>query len=337
MTAESRPAPDSSHRPRRRKDQRARRVAEGVARDLVPQTVVVVGGGDFGAAVVDHLREGGVEAVAARGPDDVSGPGTMAEAKGGAAGDRRSSTLVLWLDARCPSDLDLDAAAARLAEVADVVLVDRAPALDADPTGHFPPRAEGLAAAFARANMVRDVDIDATWVSPRAACFKRLRAGWPGVVAAYERRQAILQGAGDVRRRLLEEQQEEMARRWQRARSLTEALQDRDRRLAEAEARATDLTDRATDLARQVAALEAWREALLASPAWRVTSLLQRARAAAAPPGSRREELAVAAARAPGIARAQGVRSAVRGVWVTMRPGRGVAVEVVPVAPRPGP
>lgn len=124
------------------------------------------------------------------------------------------------------------------------------------------------AEAFARRGLVRDLEFDASFVTPWAALFARSAAPLPRVVAAYERRLWELQQEVEARRALALEQ---------RAVRTTGGMPD-----------GVPADDRDA-LRAERDALLAERQRVAASPGGRVLATLQRTRALTAPEGSRRD------------------------------------------------
>lgn len=173
------------------------------------------------------------------------------------------------------SAADAERAIDRLCACTDDVLFSSTPN-DYREASHFNVRPPAYwAEAFARRGLLRDVDFDATFVTPWAARFTKSGATTPRVVGAYERRLWELTQEVDARRTLDLEHREELARLSEAA----EGAQEAGLRAAAAEAELADERSR-------------W-EALGATPGGRVLTALQRGRALLAPPGTLRERFLV--------------------------------------------
>src|SRR5262249_19037416 len=90
---------------------------------------------------------------------------------------------------------------------------------------------------FARHGFFRDVDFDASFISPWAARFRRVREPVARVVATYERRLWQLEKDNQARRQLTLEQRTKLAE----MRGLSAAVMKRDQRL---QALSAELTER---------------------------------------------------------------------------------------------
>jgi hypothetical protein len=142
-------------------------------------------------------------------------------------------------------------AVANLCRHADDILFSSSPR-DYTEATHFNVRpAEYWAELFALHGFARDVDFDASFITPWAARFRRTTEPWPRLARAYERRFA----------QLTQENAE-----------LRAALGQARRELDQAEGRAASE-----------------RAALAASPAWELAQALQAWKGRLAPAGSRRE------------------------------------------------
>jgi len=129
---------------------------------------------------------------------------------------------------------------------------------------------EYWAELFARHSFFRDVDFDASFITPWTVRFRKTREPVARVVAAYERRFWRLWQENQARRELNIEQRNELAEKEQIVQALTAQVSDLEARWAHLES----------------------------SIGWAILQRLQHGRARVAPPGSRREQLLDAVFRA---------------------------------------
>lgn len=122
---------------------------------------------------------------------------------------------------------------------------------------------EYWAELFARHSFFRDVDFDASFITPWAARFRKTRDPVARVIAAYERRFWQLLQENQARRELNIEQRNELAEKERAVQVLTAQVSDWETRWAHLES----------------------------SIGWALLQRLQHWRARVAPPGSRREQL----------------------------------------------
>ncbi len=290
------------------------RVAEWIARTIGPATVL-----DAGCAygfLVEQLRRRGVEAYGIDVSEfalaqvdssvrDYCQPGSVTAPFG-----RRFDLIVCQEVLEHLPPEDGARAIANLAAHTDDVLFSSTP-LDFREVTHFNVQSpDRWAAWFAEHGLFRDVDFDADFLTPWAMRFRRPKAPFSTVVAAYERalwrleqeRQARREVGLELRHELVLRDEETATLRHDRDISV-EQLDNLRAYVAEQEARVRELYQEATWRRDQALALQAWHDDVVASPAWRLTLGLQAARARLAPPGSRRGRLA---ARALGTAPAPG-------------------------------
>lgn len=150
---------------------------------------------------------------------------------------------------------------------------------------------EYWAERFARHGFYRDVDFDATFVTPWAARFRRSREPASRIVAAYERRWWQLQQENKARRDLNLEQRNEAAAATHDLQSLRQQLSDSG---AAHEQAVRALNDQHEQTVRRLNAElkrqeERWAR-LEQSPGWTLVRSLQSGRARFAPPGSTRDQ-----------------------------------------------
>jgi hypothetical protein len=157
---------------------------------------------------------------------------------------------------------------------------------------------DAWARRMATHGFLRDVDFDASPVTPWAAVFRRRRldgSALADTVAAYERKLARLAAEGRVRRLYGVEQQAGIVARDTTIHALNLALETEVHRVAVLKGRFADnLTAlaraeaRADDLRSELSALTRWRADVEAGSGWRLVQRLQAVRAGLLPPGSRR-------------------------------------------------
>lgn len=246
--------------------------AERIARDISPRSVL-----DAGCAMgflVECLRDRGIEAFGV----DVSDYAIQCV--------REDVRPYCWvgsvLDA-LPQRYDLivcievlehltaqecERAAANFAQASDDILFSSTPDDFSEPTHINVQPPDYWAGLFARHGFIRDVDYDATFITPWAMRFRRSDAPAHRVVGAYERR--LWQVSEDLRKT--------------RAAALDtrNVLADREAHLELARARLNDAQQQQQAAKQRVAAI-------LSSPGWRFVQRVGRVRARLAPPDSRRE------------------------------------------------
>jgi len=158
---------------------------------------------------------------------------------------------------------EAEQAVENLCRHSDDVLFSSTP-LDYKEATHFNVQSpEYWAELFARQGFFRDVDFDASFITPWAARFRKTREPVARVVAAYERRFWQLWQENQARRELSIEQRNELAKKEQAVQALTAQVSDWETRWAHLEG----------------------------SIGWALLQRLQHWRARVAPPGSRREQL----------------------------------------------
>jgi hypothetical protein len=165
-------------------------VAEEIAVRFAPATVL--GAGRQGSVLVDELRQRGIDATA------LDGASMTDPVKG-------EFDLVVCLDGLGDVDPeDAHRAVENLAAVSDRVLLSTpSDDLETPSTANVRPP-EHWAELFASRGLYRDLDFDASFVSPWAGLFVRRTAPSPGeVVRDYERELARLRRESDQLRALL--------------------------------------------------------------------------------------------------------------------------------------
>ncbi len=261
------------------------RIADAIVREIEPQTVL-----DVGCAIgllVETLRQRGVEAYGV----DVSEyaieqvhPAVREYCRVGGATEPFGRhydliTCIEVLEHMAPEQAQ--PAIANLCAHTDKVLFSSSPFDYAEVT-HFnvqPP--EYWAQLFAQQNFFRDVDLDAGFLTPWAACFRRQDKPLAHVTADYERRFWHMRQESQTRLKVNLEQREQLAQQEARLQELAQQI-ERERE------------DQMTNLAQaqqENAALRAQLAALDHSTGGRVLHGLQRLRARLAPPGSKRDQL----------------------------------------------
>ncbi|MBK8047997.1 MAG: methyltransferase domain-containing protein [Anaerolineales bacterium] len=190
-------------------------VADRIVRDLEPQSVLDVGCA-YGL-LVETLRERGVDAYGI----DVSeyaisqaAPVVQPYVHVGSAVEPFGRTYDLIVTIEVLEHLPPEQAEPAIANICrhtDDVLFSSSP-LDYSEITHFnvqPP--EIWARHFANQGFYRDVDFDASFITPWAARFRRLSGPVANIVTAYERRFWQLQQASQARRQLNVQQRNELA------------------------------------------------------------------------------------------------------------------------------
>lgn len=260
------------------------RIADAIIREIEPQTVL-----DVGCAIgllVETLRQRGVEAYGV----DVSEyaieqvhPAVREYCRVGGATEPFGRhydliTCIEVLEHMAPEQAQ--PAIANICAHTDRVLFSSSPFDYAEVT-HFnvqPP--EYWAQLFAQQDFFRDVDLDAGFLTPWAACFRRQDKPLAHVTADYERRFWHMRQESQTRLKVNLEQREQLAQQEARLQELAQQI-ERERE------------DQTTNLARaqqENAALRAQLAALDHSTGGRVLHGLQRLRARLAPPGSKRDQ-----------------------------------------------
>lgn len=261
------------------------RIADAIVREIEPQTVL-----DVGCAIgllVETLRQRGVEAYGV----DVSEyaieqvhPAVREYCRVGGATEPFGRhydlvTCIEVLEHMAPEQAQ--PAIANICAHTDRVLFSSSPFDYAEVT-HFnvqPP--EYWAQLFAQQSFFRDVDLDAGFLTPWAACFRRQDKPLAHVTADYERSFWHMRQESQTRLKVNLEQREQLAQQEARLQELAQQI-ERERE------------DQTANLARaqqENAALRAELAALDHSAGGRVLHGLQRLRARLAPPGSKRDQL----------------------------------------------
>jgi GT2 family glycosyltransferase/glycosyltransferase involved in cell wall biosynthesis len=242
----------------------SRAVADGITSQIQPSTVLQVGCG--AGALVGLLRQAGVEAfgidtteqVATVIRDDLQ-PYCSVHSPVEPLSQRYDLIICLGGLQRLEPG-QAEQAIARLCQHGDDVLFS--PPSDTPTAEHLgESTSEYWAEIFARHDFFRDLDYDASFAGRRAVRYRRAQDAVQ-VIAAYERRLALLERESRARRDLNLSQQNELLASEHAAQA--------------AKLRARDLETR-------------WAE-LEGSPGWAVLQQLQILRARFAPPGSRREQ-----------------------------------------------
>ncbi len=245
-------------------------IADRIMRDIRPSTVL-----DVGCAMgflVEALRQRGAEAFGV----DISEyaiqnvhPDIQPHCWVGSVTDPfpRKYDLIVCIEVleHLPPR-EAEQAVENLCRHSDDILFSSTPLDYREPTHSNVQPPEYWAQLFARHSFFRDVDFDASFITPWAARFRKTREPVARVVAAYERRFWQLWQENQARRDLSIEQRNESA-------SLREKVQE---------------------LTVQVSNLEARQAELDRSMAWALLKRLQYLQSRLAPPGSRRERLLAA-------------------------------------------
>ena len=259
------------------------RIADAIARDIQPQTVL-----DVGCAIgllVETLRERGVEAYGV----DVSEyaieqvhPAVRRYCRVGGAtepfGRRYDLITCIEVLEHMPPE-QAQEAIANLCAHADGVLFSSSPFDYAEVT-HFnvqPP--DYWARLFAQQGFFRDVDVDGGFLTPWAVYFRRQGKPLAQVVGDYERSFWQMRQESRARAQVNLEQREQLAQQEARLQGLEQQL-------------ARTQGGQPADLARaqqENAALRAQLATIESSAGGRVLHGLQSLRAALAPPGSKRD------------------------------------------------
>ncbi len=171
------------------------------------------------------------------------------------------------------------------------------------------------ASLFAQNGFYRDVEFDATFITPWAMRFRRSREPVPRMVAAYERRIWDLVNERQTQRVLAMEQHQELVRLEQRVNELNGPGEPLPARVARQD-------QAVAALQAQLAEHQNRLHAITGSMSWRICQRLQRLRQAVAPQGSARYRL---------------LRSLLRGLkgLVKGKP-QPTPAAAVPPAPAPG-
>jgi SAM-dependent methyltransferase len=254
------------------------RIADRLHRDIGPKSAL-----DAGCAfgfLVEALRQLGVEAFGI----DVSSY-AIAQVDPAVRGHCRVASVTEPILGRydlviCIEVLehlepaDAERALDNLTAIADDVVFSSTPS-DFKEASHVNVRPPAYwAEAFARRGFIRDVAYDASFITPWAVRFRRSSEPVARVVSAYETRMWDLTQELGARRQLNLEQRSQLA--------------DGTRELETMAAELADLRAENARVRRELQAARLEQAALYHTPGGRVLALLQRARAAAAPPGSRR-------------------------------------------------
>ncbi len=169
---------------------------------------------------------------------------------------------------------------ANLCAHTDDVLFSSSPFDYKEPTHCNVQPPEYWAERFARHGFYRDVEFDATFITPWTARFRRSREPASRIVATYERRWWQLQQENQARRGLNIEQRNEAAATAQDLKALRQQIRD----IEAAHERAIRALN--AELKRHE---ERWTQ-LEQSPGWTLVRTLQSGRARLAPPGSTRDQ-----------------------------------------------
>ena len=170
---------------------------------------------------------------------------------------------------------------------------------------------------FARHGFFRDVDFDASFITPWAVRFRKTREPLARVIVAYERRLWLLLQENQARRELSIEQRNELAKKEQAVQTLSsrvaekeQALQSLRSQVVEKEQALQTLRVEVRELAVDVSNWEARWARLERSVGWALLRRLQLLRLRVAPLGSRRDRLLKALYR--------GLRLWQRGTFITL-------------------
>jgi SAM-dependent methyltransferase len=260
------------------------RIADAIVREIQPQTVL-----DVGCAIgllVETLRERGVEAYGV----DVSEyaieqvhPAVRAYCTIGEATEpfgRRYDliTCIEVLEHMAPEQAQ--PAIENLCAHADRVLFSSSPFDYAEVT-HFnvqPP--EYWAQLFAQQNFFRDVDLNAGFLTPWAACFRRQDKPVAQVAADYERSFWHMRQESQTRLKVNLEQREQMAEQEAQLQMLSQELASRE----------SNWQAQIEQARKENAALRDRLAAIDDSTGGRILHRLQSLRGRLAPPGSKRDQ-----------------------------------------------
>jgi len=186
-------------------------------------------------------------------------------------------------------------AVANLCQHTDDILFSSSP-YDYEEATHFnvqPP--EYWTAVFARHGFYRDVDYDASYITPWTVRYRRLQEPVQRVVAAYERKHWLLLQENHARRQLNIELRQEISEKDHEISVRSSEMQkkyDQDTRDLEAQLKSAD--NRLAEM--------------LNSQSWRLIQRAQRIREKLIPPASRREDAIAGFFRALRVLRREGLR-----------------------------
>jgi SAM-dependent methyltransferase len=260
------------------------RLADAILRELQPQTVL-----DVGCAIgllVEALRVRGVEAYGvdvseyaiSQVHESVRAFCTVAGATEPFGRHYDLITCIEVLEHMRPEQAP--EAIANLCRHAACVLFSSSPFDYAEVT-HFNVQApEYWAKLFAQQGFYRDVDLDASFLTPWAVCYRRADKPFAAIVADYERRYWHLLQESRARLQVNLQQREQLAQQEARLQQLVQEMADLKREL---EAQTEGVRQENAALRGQLTAIEQ-------SAGGRVLRGLQTLRAGVAPPGSKRDK-----------------------------------------------
>lgn len=205
------------------------------------------------------------------------------------------------------------AAIANLCAHADDVLFSSSPYDHRELTHHNVQPPAYWAELFARHGFYRDVDFDASFLTPWAVRYRKSQpvAADPvfgRVVAGYERALWRLDQAADGRRQVAIEQRGELMAKDRELEDLRGRLERLDADRLAQDVRVNQLTRERDNLVDQVNALHGRWHALETSPSWSVVQRLQHLRARLMPPGGPAEAAFIAAIGWKHLAQQRGLR-----------------------------
>ncbi len=263
-------------------------IADRIARDIRPSTVL-----DVGCAMgflVEALRKRGVEAFGV----DISEyaiqnvhPDIQPYCWVGSATEPfpRKYDLIVCVEVleHLPSR-EAEQAVENLCQHSDDILFSSTPFDYKEPTHCNVQPPEYWAELFARYGFFRDVDFDASFITPWAVRFRRTREPIARVIAAYERRFWQLLQENRARREFGLEQRKELAEKEQRLQTLKAQVAEKEQALQALREKVQELTVQLSNWETRWAHLER-------SIGWALLRRLQYLRSRIAPPGSRRDQL----------------------------------------------
>jgi hypothetical protein len=150
------------------------RIARRIVDDLQPDSVLDAGSGL--SSVVEKLREHDFEASALDGIDALTEP----------LDGKFELVVCIGVVERVPAP-DAEHAIENLCAVTDRILFSSTPSDYAEPTHVNVQPPEVWSAHFARQGFARNLDFDASFVTPSAALYERSHALLPDVVRTYDR------------------------------------------------------------------------------------------------------------------------------------------------------
>ncbi|MEA3346195.1 MAG: glycosyltransferase, partial [Chloroflexota bacterium] len=267
-------------------------IAERIIRDIQPSTVL-----DAGCAMgflVEALRQRGVEAFGL----DVSKyaiqnvhPDIQSYCWTGSVTDPLPRTYDLIVCIEVLEHLpprEAEQAVENLCRHADDILFSSTPLDYKEPTHSNVQPPEYWAELFARHGFFRDVDFDASFITPWAVRFRKTHEPVARVIAAYERRFWRLLQENQARREFSIEQRNELAEKKREVQALKAQAEEKER---EVEAVKAEMAEKVQSLRAQVREWEMRWARLESSIGWALLRRLQYLRLRVAPPGSRRERL----------------------------------------------